>query len=127
MNQGQKLSDILFHEIPEICLKYMGNDVKKTYEELISEIKKCGFAGVCVHVLTAVLQKLIQVPAKRVVLALAPIAAQLQGNPVIEELPEDIKQKVENLKERVDEAIKETAKLQEEIKDLLQVWKTYAI
>ena len=126
MNQGQKLSDILFHGIPETCVKYMGNDVKKTYEELISEIKICGFAGVWVQVLTAVLQKLIQVPAKRVVLALAPIAAQLQGNPV-SELPEDIKQKVENLKKRVGEAIEEKAKLEKEIHELMQVWKTYTI
>ena len=126
MNQEQKLYDILFHEIPEKWLKYMGNNVTKTYEELISAIKKYGPAGICVQVLTAILQKLIQVPAKRVALALAPIAAQLIGNPV-SELPEDIMQKVDNLKKRVGEAIEETAKLEEEINDLLQVWKTYTI
>lgn len=126
MNQEQKFLAILIHEIPEKWLKYMGEDLKNTYEELIGEIKKRGPGGIYVQVLTAVLQKLIRVPAKRVVLALAPIVAQLQGKPV-SELPEDIKQKVENLKKRVGQAIEETAKLQEEIKDLLQVWKTYAI
>lgn len=126
MNQEQKFLAILIHEIPEKWLKYMGEDLKKTYEELISEIKKRGPGGIYVQVLTAVLLKLIRVPAKRVVLALAPLVAQLQGKPV-SELPEDIKQKVENLKKRVGQAIEETAKLQEEIKDLLQVWKTYAI
>ena len=126
MNQEQKFLAILIRKIPEQWLKYMGEDLKKTYEELISEIKNRGPGGIYVQVLTAVLQKLIRVPAKRVVLALAPIVAQLQGKPV-SELPEDIKQKVETLKKRVGQAIEETAKLQEEIKDLLQVWKTYVI
>ena len=126
MNQEQKLFAFL-SQIQEKWSKYMGNDLKKSYEELISEIKKCGLAGVSVQVLTVVLQRLIQVPVlKHAVLALAPIAAQLQGKPV-SGLPQDIQQKVETLKERVGVAIEETAKLQEEIKDLLQVWKTYTI
>lgn len=126
MNQEQKLFAFL-SQIPEKWLKYMNSDLKKSYEELISEIKKCGPAGVWVQVLTVVLQRLIQVPAlKHAVLALAPLVGQLQGKPV-SELPEDIQQKVENVKKRVGEAIEETAKLQEEIKDLLQVWKTYTI
>ena len=105
----------------------MDIDLKKSYEELISEIKKCEPGGVCVQVLIVVLRRLIQVPAlKHAVLALAPLVGQLQGKPV-SELPEDIQQKVENVKKRVGEAIEETAKLQEEIKDLLQVWKTYTI
>ena len=105
----------------------MDIDLKKSYEELIREIKKRGPAGVWVKVLTVVLQRLIQVPVlKHAVLALAPLVGQLQGKPV-SELPEDIQQKVENVKKRVGEAIEETAKLQEEIKDLLQVWKTYTI
>lgn len=126
MNQEQKLFAFL-SQIQEKWLKYMDIDLKKSYEELISEIKKCEPAGVCVQVLIVVLQRLIQVPAlKQAVLALAPLVGQLQGKPV-SELPEDIQQKVENVKKRVGEAIEETAKLQEEIKDLLQVWKTYTI
>ena len=114
MNQEQKLFAFL-SQIPEKLLKYMDIDLKKSYEELISEIKKCGPAGVCVQVLTVVLQRLIQVPVlKHAVLALAPVVGQLQGKPV-SELPEDIQQKVENVKKRVGEAIEETAKLQEEI------------
>lgn len=126
MNQEQKLFAFL-SQIPEKWLKNMDIDLKKSYEELISEIKKRGPAGVWVQVLTVVLQRLIQVPVlKHAVLALAPLVGQLQGKPV-SELPEDIQQKVENVKKRVGEAIEETAKLQEEIKDLLQVWKTYTI
>ena len=126
MNQEQKLFAFL-SQIPEKWLKYMDIDLKKSYEELIREIKKRGPAGVWVKVLTVVLQRLIQVPVlKHAVLALAPLVGQLQGKPV-SELPEDIQQKVENVKKRVGEAIEETAKLQEEIKDLLQVWKTYTI